>query len=105
MNAHNSLLDNFSNMHDEFNSSNNRAIRRIDELLNGEFNDLIESLNYFNCEYLVIDKRVLEGILRDLKKNIMDVKVAHVSKYQKNFGREIEVLKQSMCNFFELKLK
>lgn len=104
MNAHNSLLDNFSNMHDEFNSSNNRMLRSLDEILNSEMRDLEESLDYFNGEYLVVDKRVLSSLISDLKQKLEEVKVAHVLKYQKTFEREVGILKQMMCNFFEQKL-
>ena len=59
MNAHDSLLDNVASMHEEFSSSNNRMKRAIDEIFASEFKDLEDSLDYFNCEYLVVDKRKL----------------------------------------------
>lgn len=104
MNAHDSLLDNFSGMQDEFNSSNNRFNRAIDKVFKEEFKDLRESLDYFNGEYLVIDKRDLKEILDKLEKQINDTKVAHVLNCQRNFNREVNYLKQHMCNFFEQKL-
>lgn len=105
MNAHNSLLDNFSNMQEEFNSSNNRMIRDIGDIFSNELKDLEESLDYFNGEYLVIDKRILVEKLKELKQKIAEVEVAHVSRFQGKFGKELEMLKQMMCNFFELKLE
>lgn len=104
MNAHDSLLDNFASMHEEFNSSNNRLMRAIDEIFESELKDLEESLDYFNCEYLVVDKRKLVVIIGKFKETLKNEKVAHVLKYQKVFDKEVEVLKQSMCNFFEKKL-
>lgn len=104
MNAHNSLLDNFSNMHDEFNSSNNRSMRGIEELLVNEISDLEDSLNYFNGEYLVIDKRELKEKIKELQGKLSLVKEAHILKYYKNFNKEIGALKQSMCSFFDMKL-
>lgn len=104
MNAHDSLLDNVASMHEEFSSSNNRMKRAIDEIFASEFKDLEDSLDYFNCEYLVVDKRKLTVIINEFKQKMMNEKIAHVLKYQSVFDKEVEVLKQSMCNFFEKKL-
>jgi hypothetical protein len=104
MNAHNSLLEHFSCMHDEFNSSNNRMKRAIDEIFEKEIQSLRDSLDYFNYEYLVVDKRKLDIIIDELEKNLKNDKIAHVSIYESSFNREAASLKQSMCSFFELKL-
>lgn len=104
MNAHNSLLDNFSSMQEEFNSSNNRMTRDIGYIFASELKDLAESLNYFNGEYLVIDKRKLMEKMKMLETNIISWKIAHVAKFQQNFEKEVEFLKQIMCNFFEKKI-
>lgn len=104
MNAHNSLLDNFSSMQDEFNSSNNRMIRDIGDIFVNELKDLLESLNYFNGEYLVIDQRKLIEKIKIFEANIVSWKLAHVAEFQQNFTKEVEVLKQIMCCFFEKKL-
>ena len=104
MNAHDSLLDNFSSMHEEFSSSNNRMIRSMNSIFDNEFSDLENSLDYFNGEYLVIDKRDLVVLLADLKKKLLEDKIAHVTKYQKSFAKEVDLLKMTMCNFFEKKL-
>lgn len=105
MNAHNSLLDNFSSMQEEFNSSNNRMVRDIGDIFSNELKDLEESLDYFNCEYLVIDKRILIEKMNELKHKLEAVEVAHVSRFQVKFDKELDMLKQMMCNFFELKLE
>ena len=104
MNAHESLLDNFSGMQDEFNSSNNRGTRAIDFIFINNFRDLEESLDYFNAEYLVVDKRELEELLKKFKEQLEKIKVAHVSKYQTCHEKSSNILKQSLCNFFDLKL-
>lgn len=104
MNAQNSLLDNFSNMHDEFNSSNNLMTRGLDEIFVTSVSDLRDSLDYFNGEYLVLDKRILNTLMDGLKKNLLDSKIAHVLKYIDNFSKEANILRQTMCNFFILKL-
>ena len=104
MNAHNSLLDNFSSMHDEFSSSNNRMIRSINTIFDNEFKDLEESLDYFNGEYLIIDKRELKVLIEGFKERLLKNKVAHIQNYQKLFTKEVELLKITMCNFFEKKL-
>ena len=67
MNAHDSLLDNFANMQEEFNSSNNRMLRAVNSIFDNEFKDLEGSLNYFNGEYVVIDKRNLSVVKKKLK--------------------------------------
>lgn len=104
MNAQNSLLDNFSNMHEEFNSSNNLMTRGFDEIFGMAISDFKDSLDYFNGEYLVLDKRILNTLIDGLKKNLLDSKIAHVLKYLDNFNKEVIILKQAMCNFFILKL-
>ena len=104
MKAHDSLLDNFSGMQDEFNSSNNRSFRAVDSIFEREIKDLKESLDYFNAEYLVIDKRNLEQLLKDFETKLNEIKVAHVTKYQTCHEKSSNVLKQSLCNFFDLKL-
>jgi len=104
MNAHSSLLDNFSSMHDEFSSSNNRMIRSINAIFDNEFKDLEDSLDYFNGEYLVIDKRELKVLIAEFKEKLLNDKVAHIKNYQKSFSKEVELLKFTMCNFFEKKL-
>lgn len=104
MNAHNSLLEKLSNMQDELNSSNNRMLRAIDEIFREAFSDLEDSLDYFNGEYLVIDKRNLVKIIENLENNLKKEKIAHVSKYTERFARVTDDLKQKMCNFFEMKL-
>ena len=105
MNAHNSLLDIFSSMQEEFNSSNNRMVRDIGDIFSNELKDLEESLDYFNCEYLVIDKRKLVEIMNALQQKMEEIEVAHVSRFQVKFDKELEMLKQMMCNFFESKLE
>ena len=104
MNAHDSLLDNFSSMQDEFNSSNNRSTRAIDSIFEREIKDLEESLDYFNCEYLVVDKRKLKEIIKSFSEKITEAKKEHIINCQRNFDKEVCFLKQSMCKFFELKL-
>ena len=104
MDAHISLQDNFSSMQDEFNSSNNRSLREINDVFNDEFKDLEESLDYFNGEYLVIDKRKLRDIIDNLKENIANLKVAHEDRCKRSFDKESLHLKQSLCNFFGQKL-
>ena len=74
MNAQVSLQENFSSMHDEFSSSNNRMKRAIDEIFASEFKDLEDSLDYFNCEYLVVDKRKLTVIINEFKQKMMNDK-------------------------------
>lgn len=104
MNARDSLLDNFSSMHEEFNSSNNRIVRSVNDLFSDELKDLEDSLNYFNGEYLVVDKRKLKNILEELSKKLIETEGAHMMACKRNFDKEVEGLKQSMCNFFEQKL-
>ena len=104
MNAHNSLLDNFSSMQAEFNSSNNRALRAIASIFAEDLTDLENSLDYFNGEYLVIDKRNLMTMLNGFKQSLSNCNDAHDTRCKLNFNRESEHLKQSLCNFFEKKL-
>lgn len=104
MNAHESLLDNFSGMQDEFNSSNNRSERAFAEIFIREGHDLEESLTYFNCEYLAVDKRKLIKLVKGLEERLNETEVAHMTKYQTNFEKKSGVLKQCMCNFFDLKV-
>jgi len=104
MNAQDSLLGNFSSMHDEFNSSNNRTLRDVDRLFNNNLDDFLSSLIYFNEEYVIIDIRDLNKEFAELKNNLENVKTAHVSKFKKRFFKEEGVLKQSMCSFFKNKL-
>ena len=52
MNAHDSLLDNFSSMHEEFSSSNNRMKRGIDEIFDLEFKDVTLDPKYKNSNLI-----------------------------------------------------
>ncbi len=105
MNARVSLLDNFSSMQDEFNSSNNRNNRDIDSVFKKNFGILRDNLEYFNDEYEVLSK---EGIMEDfdyLKERILEVKKKHFTINDKEFFKEMEFFKISMCSFFEEKIK
>ena len=104
MNVHNSLLDNFSSMQAEFNSSNNRALRAIEIIFDEEFGDLENSLDYFNGEYLVVDKRKLVAMMAEFRRSLAGCNEAHDERCKINFNRESEHLKQTLCNFFEKKL-
>ena len=104
MNAHVSLLDNFTNMQEEFNSSNNRMLRALNCIFDNEFNDLEESLDYFNSEYVVVDKRDLSSAVNSLKEKVKEDKLSHVMKFQKVFEKEVENLKRAMCEFFDAKV-
>ena len=104
MDAHDSLLDNFSSMQEEFNSSNNRALRDVDDVFENEFKDLEDSLDYFNCEYLVLDKRKLKEVVKEFEESLIFLKKEHEEKYKRNFKKEEDSLKQALCNFFDVKL-
>ena len=104
MNARDSLLGNFSSMHDEFSSSNNRTIRNVDGLFENNLNDFLSSLIYFNDEYVVVDIRELNTMFDGLKEELDNIKAAHVLKYNKKFVKEEMILEQVMCSFFENKL-
>lgn len=104
MNAHDSLLDNFSSMQEELNSSNNRMLRSVNNIFDSEFKDLEESLDYFNSEYVVIDKRELKAPVDELKEKVKEDKLEHIVKFQKVFDKEVESLRKAMCSFFDLKL-
>jgi hypothetical protein len=47
----------------------------------------------------------LVEILAALKQKMEEIEVAHVSRFQVKFDKELEMLKQMMCNFFESKLE
>jgi len=104
MNAHDSLLDNFSNMHDELNSSNNRMSRMIVEIFYNEIKDLESSLDYFNGEYLLVDKRNLRLLVDKFRKHLIEIEFAHFERYKKNFSKEVDFLRPTMCNFFDKKM-
>ena len=102
--AHNNLLSNFISMQEEFNSSNNRAIREVSKLIDNNLEDFLSSLKYLNDEYVVIDVRDLEQEFESLKSELKDVWNIHVLKYCKNFNKEKKLLKQELCSFFKEKL-
>lgn len=99
-----SLLDNFSNMQEEFNSSNNRTLRDVDKIFDKNIKDLLSSLQYFNDEYVVIDIRKLDKEFEELKNKLNSAKENHSEKYVKKFSKEKELLNHTMYNFFKDKL-
>lgn len=102
--AHNSLLENFTSMQEEFSSSNNREIRDVYRLFDNNLDDLLSSLKYFNNEYVVIDVRELDKLFNKLRDKLKEVWTAHVSMYTDNFDKVKDLLKQELCSFFKEKL-
>jgi len=104
MKAHKGLLDLFSNMKDEFVSSNNRIMREIDEIFECELKDLASSLRMFNDEYNLFSDKELEKEIEDISEKVMKLKSTHSSKYSEKFKRELDELVKQMYNFFNNKL-
>lgn len=104
MKAHDGLLDIFSNMKDEFISSNNRIMREIDEVFECELKDLCSSLKIFNDEYELFSKNELSEEINNISGKIMNLKITHAAKYKERFDRELDLLEKQMCNFFNNKL-
>ena len=104
MKAHDGLLDIFSNMKDEFISSNNRIMREIDEVFECELKDLSFSLKIFNDEYELFSKSELNEEIKNISKKIINLKITHASKYKEKFNRELDLLEKQMCNFFNNKI-
>ena len=104
MNAQNNLLELFSNMKDEFNSSNNLIMREIDHIFKCELGDLSSSLTMFNDEYGLLSESQLQQEIRNLCEKIFKLKVTHASKYNAKYDRELANLEKNMCNFFNNKL-
>lgn len=104
MKAHDSLLDLFSNMKDEFVSSNNRIMREIDEVFECELRDLSSSLRIFNDEYGLFSGHQLKEEIKKISDMITNLKITHASKYNERFNRDLDLLEKQMCNFFNNKL-
>lgn len=104
MKGQNGLLDNFSNMKDEFNSSNNRIMREIDDIFDNELNDFKESIILFNDEYSLMSSKEIDEIINKVRDKILNLKVTHASRYNDKFNRELNLLEKQMCNFFNNKL-
>lgn len=104
MNARGNLLDNFSNMKAEFDSSNNRIIRDVYSIFTNEFNDFSRGMKFFSDEYSDMDVDTLKEQIGILTKNVNDIKVGHVNKHIEMFNKELVVLEREMYNFFCAKL-
>lgn len=104
MNARDSLLELYSNMVDEFNSSNNRVIRDVDSCFSDNLNDLTKGMLILNSEYKLIDFKEMKDLLSEFKKQVNEIKVKHISNYENSFQKELPNLKNSMFNFFKNKL-
>ena len=102
--VHESLLDHFSEMIDEFVSGNNRIMREIDEVFKCELNDLSSSLKIFNDEYNLFKDAELKEEIKYISEKIMNLKATHSAKYNERFNRELDSLKKQMCSFFNDKL-
>jgi Zn-finger nucleic acid-binding protein len=91
-------------MHDELNSSNNRMNRSSITIFSSESKDLAESMDYFNGEYVVLDKRELDKILSKFKEGLAKDYAYHFIQYQEKFKRQADNLERAMLLYFEEKL-
>lgn len=104
MNARDNLLDNFSNMKDEFSSSNNRIIRDVNNIFTSEYNDFSRSMKFFGDEYDDVNIEILKEQVGILTSCVNKIRVTHVNEHIKTFEKELGVLEKQMCNFFYGKL-
>lgn len=94
------IESNFIKMKEEYLSSYNNSCRKIDAIFSSELKRFKDYLSNFNASYNCIEEREFNLINSNLNEIFISFKVMLIDNYKNKFNLNLELLTNTMNNFF-----